>query len=104
MRARAGERPEDQHGTPRSLQRPRSRNRLVDLLLDAAFSFTGPAQVTSDETPPRGPRTEEEARAGYAQWERVTIGGHTYLVERPAPAPQGPGTAPGAPADRPAQG
>ncbi|MBB2901167.1 hypothetical protein FHR75_001955 [Kineococcus radiotolerans] len=82
--------------TPRSLQRPRSRNRFVDLFLDAAFSFTGPAQVSRDEEPPRGPRTEEEARAGYAQWERVTRGGHTYLVERRVPAedpgePAGPG-------------
>ena len=100
MRARAGDRPEEHHDTPRSLRRPRSRNRLVDLLLDAAFSFTGPAQVTADETPPRGPRTEEEARAGYAQWERVTIGGHSYLVERRAPAPPEPETPP----ERPAQG
>ena len=68
--------------TPRSLQRPRSRHRLVDLALDAVFSFTGPAHVSYDDTPPRGPRTQEEARAGYAQWERVTRGGHTYLVER----------------------
>ncbi len=76
----------------------------MDLLLDAAFSFTGPAQVTSDEAPPRGPRTEEEARTGYAQWERVTVGGHTYLVERPAPAPQAPGTPPDGPPGTPAQG
>lgn len=70
---------------PRSVRRPRSRNKFFDLFLDAAFSFTGPAQVSYDDAPPRGPRTEEEARAGYAQWERVTVGGHTYLVERPAP-------------------
>ena len=67
---------------PASLQRPRSRNKLVDLLLDAVFSFTGPAQVGRHEGPQRGPRTEEEARAGYGQWERVTVGGHSYLVER----------------------
>ncbi len=75
----------DSH-TPRSLRRPRSRFRLVDLVLDAAFTFTGPAQVHHDEAPPRGPRTEEEARAGYGRWERVTDAtGHTYLVERRAP-------------------
>ena len=68
--------------TPRSLQRPRSRIRLFDLFLDAAFSFTGPAQVSQEEGPQRGPRTDDEAREGYAGWERVTRGGHTYLVER----------------------
>jgi len=67
---------------PRSLRRPTSKNKVVDLFLDAVFSFTGPAQVSSQEGPQRGPRTEAEARAGYAQWDRVTQGGHTYLVER----------------------
>ncbi|WP_432562481.1 hypothetical protein [Kineococcus sp. SYSU DK003] len=71
--------------TPRSLQRPRSKNKFIDLILDAAFSFTGPAQVSHEEGPQRGPRTEEEARAGYAQWDRVTVNGHTYLVERKNP-------------------
>ena len=72
-----------QHDTlPSHLQRPRSKHRWLDVLLDAAFSFTGPAQVMDDETPQRGGRTEEEARQGYAQWDRVTVGGHTYLVER----------------------
>jgi hypothetical protein len=74
--------PSDPVRTPRSLQRPRSRNRFVDLFLDAAFSFTGPAQVSHEEGPQRGPRTEQEASVGYADWERVTRGGHTYLVER----------------------
>ncbi|WP_432502919.1 hypothetical protein [Kineococcus arenarius] len=73
---------DDTDGLPRSLQRPRAKNRWVDLVLDAFFSFSGPAQVSAEEGPQRGPRTEEEARAGYAQWERVTVGGHTYLVER----------------------
>ncbi|WP_432560881.1 hypothetical protein [Kineococcus sp. SYSU DK003] len=73
---------DDSRGLPRTLQRPRSRNKFVDLFLDAAFSFTGPAQVGQYEGPQRGPRTEQEARSGYAQWERVTVGGHTYLVER----------------------
>ncbi|MFD0481766.1 hypothetical protein ACFQ46_04090 [Kineococcus sp. GCM10028916] len=68
--------------TPRSLQRPRSRNRLFDLFLDAVFNFTGPAQVSQEEGPQRGPRTPEEASAGFDGWERVTRGGHTYLVER----------------------
>ncbi|WP_432510687.1 hypothetical protein [Kineococcus sp. SYSU DK001] len=72
----------DPVGTPRNLRRPRSRNKFFDLFLDAAFSFTGPAQVSHEEGPQRGPRTDEEARAGYAQWERVTRGGHSYLVER----------------------
>lgn len=72
-------------GLPGHLQRPRSRNRWVDLVLDAAFSFTGPAQVSGDhEEPQRGPRTAEEAARGYAQWERVTVDGHSYLVERRA--------------------
>jgi hypothetical protein len=72
---------------PTHLQRPRSKNRLLDVLLDAAFSFTGPAQVMDDDTPQRGPRTEEEARSGYGQWDRVTVGGHSYLVERRPDAP-----------------
>jgi hypothetical protein len=72
----------DPSGTPTRLRRPTSKNKVVDLFLDAVFSFTGPAQVTHEEGPQRGPRTEEEARAGYAQWERVTRGGHSYLVER----------------------
>ena len=54
---------------------------LRDLFLDAAFSFTGPAQVGEYEGPQRGPRTEEEARRGFATWERVTVNGHSYLVE-----------------------
>ncbi|WP_432544144.1 hypothetical protein [Kineococcus sp. SYSU DK002] len=73
--------------TPRNLRRPTSKNKFVDLFLDAVFSFTGPAQVSHEEGPQRGPRTDEEARAGYAQWERVTRGGHSYLVERPAGTP-----------------
>ncbi|MBB2902451.1 hypothetical protein FHR75_003282 [Kineococcus radiotolerans] len=74
-------------GLPRDLQRPRSRHRWVDLVLDAAFSFTGPAQVSGlDEGPQRGPRTAEEATRGYAHWERMTVGGHSYLVERQTPA------------------
>ncbi|GAA0297743.1 hypothetical protein [Kineococcus aurantiacus] len=71
-------------GLPKNLQRPRSRNRFLDLFLDAAFSFTGPAQVGAYEGPQRGPRTPEEASTGYGQWERVTVGGHTYLVEKRA--------------------
>lgn len=67
---------------PRSVRRPRSRFKLVDMALDAVFNFTGPAQVSYDDTPPRGPRTEDEARAGFGEWERKTIGGHTYLVQR----------------------
>lgn len=68
--------------TPRSTRRPRSKHKLVDLFLDAAFSFTGPAQVSHDDAPARGARTEEEARSGYGTWERVTVGGHSYLVEK----------------------
>lgn len=72
-------------GLPSHLQRPRSRNKWIDLVLDAAFSFTGPAQVSGvDEGPQRGPRTEEEASEGFAQWDRVTVDGHSYLVERRA--------------------
>ncbi|MEW1956747.1 hypothetical protein [Kineococcus sp. NPDC059986] len=71
--------------TPARLRRPTSKNKWVDLALDAVFSFTGPAQVSHEEGPQRGPRTEAEAQAGYAQWERVTRGGHTYLVERQDP-------------------
>lgn len=73
--------------TPARLRRPTSKNKWVDLVLDAVFSFTGPAQVSHEEGPQRGPRTEAEAQAGYAQWERVTRNGHTYLVERPADRP-----------------
>lgn len=69
---------------PRSVLRPRSRFKVVDLVLDAVFNFTGPAQVSFDDTPPRGPRTEDEARSGFGDWERVTVGGHTYLVEKRA--------------------
>jgi len=69
---------------PRSVRRPTSRFKLIDLVLDAAFSFTGPAQVSFDDTPPRGPRTDDEARRGFGDWERVTVGGHTYLVEKRA--------------------
>jgi hypothetical protein len=76
---------DDETATPRSTRRPRSRHKLVDLFLDAAFSFTGPAQVSYDEEPPRGPRTEEEAQRGYGTWERVTVGGHSYLVEKREP-------------------
>jgi len=87
---------DDEAATPRSTRRPRSKHKLVDLFLDAAFSFTGPAQVSYDEEPPRGARTAEEARRGYGTWERVTVGGHSYLVERrgpsqPAPEPGLPG-------------
>ncbi|GAB3259736.1 hypothetical protein GCM10027586_19560 [Kineococcus gypseus] len=81
---------DDTRGLPAHLQRPRSRNRWIDLLLDAAFSFTGPAQVSEEEGPQRGPRTPEEASRGYAQWERVTVDGHTYLVERRPEDPAGP--------------
>jgi hypothetical protein len=59
--------------------------RFVDLFLDAVFSFTGPAQVGSHEGSIRGARTEQEAREGYAQWKRVTVNGHTYLVEQELP-------------------
>ncbi|NAZ81239.1 hypothetical protein GTR02_05365 [Kineococcus sp. R8] len=79
---------DEQAGTPRSIRRPQSRFRLVDLFLDAAFSFTGPAQVSFDDAPARGARTEEEARAGYGGWERVTIDGHSYLVEKRARPPR----------------
>ena len=82
---------DEQAGTPRSTRRPRSRHKLVDLFLDAAFSFTGPAQVSYDDAPPRGPRTDEEARSGYGTWQRVTVGGHSYLVEKhgdPRPSPE----------------
>ncbi|MEZ0163380.1 hypothetical protein AB2L27_01225 [Kineococcus sp. LSe6-4] len=80
-----GPAPRHDAGTPVRLRRPTSKNKVVDLFLDAVFSFTGPAQVSHEEGPQRGPRTEAEARAGYAQWERVTRGGHTYLVERRDP-------------------
>ena len=73
---------DEQAGTPRSLSRPRSKHKLLDLFLDAAFSFTGPAQVSFDDGPARGPRTAEEAKQGYGSWERVTVGGHSYLVEK----------------------
>lgn len=73
---------DEQADTPRSLSRPRSKHKLLDLFLDAVFSFTGPAQVSYDDAPARGPRTEEEAQRGYGSWERVTIDGHSYLVEK----------------------
>ncbi|NAZ87188.1 hypothetical protein [Kineococcus indalonis] len=77
---------DDTRGLPKNLQRPRSKHKWIDLMLDAAFSFTGPAQVSAeDEGPQRVGRTEEEARSGYGQWERITVGGHSYLVERKAP-------------------
>lgn len=74
---------DDTRGLPQNLQRPRSKHRLIDLALDAVFSFTGPAQVSGEnEGPQRTGRTADEAQAGYAQWERVTVNGHSYLVER----------------------
>jgi hypothetical protein len=82
---------DEQAGTPRSTSRPRSRYKLLDLFLDAAFSFTGPAQVSYDDAPARGPRTAEEAARGYGDWERVTVGGHTYLVEKRAEQEPGKG-------------
>ncbi|PRY14138.1 hypothetical protein [Kineococcus rhizosphaerae] len=69
-------------GTPSALRRPTSKNKWVDLVLDAVFSFTGPAQVTHEEGPQRGPRTDEEATAGYGEWDRVVVDGHSYLVPR----------------------
>lgn len=70
-------------GLPSSLQRPRSKYKLIDLMLDAAFSLTGPAQVSGDgEGTEHGPRTPAEAQNGCAQWRRVSSDGHTYLVER----------------------
>ena len=94
---------DDTRGLPAHLQRPRSKNKWIDLVLDAVFSFTGPAQVSgADEGPQRGPRTEEEARSGYAHWERITVGGHSYLVERrdgAAPAAPASPTAPAAERD-----
>ncbi|MFB9375903.1 hypothetical protein ACFFKU_16685 [Kineococcus gynurae] len=99
MAARDGSGGPRREELPRSLRRPRSRNRFVDLFLDAAFTFTGPAQVGAGEGPQRGPRTEEEARAGYGEWDRVTRGGHTYLV------PRGPaGTSEDADAEDPTTG
>lgn len=73
----------DEHDdTPRGYQRPRSKHKFVDMLLDMAFSFTGPAQATRDDAPVRGPRTDEEAQAGFGEYARVTVDGKTYLVRR----------------------
>jgi hypothetical protein len=68
--------------TPQGYRRPRAKNRVADFLMDLAFNFTGPAQASRDDSPPRGPRTEEEARSGFGEFERVSVDGKSYLVKR----------------------
>lgn len=72
----------EEEDVPYGYRRPRSKNKFVDLLLDAVFNFTGPAQATHDSTPMRTGRTAKEAKEGYAQWQRVTVDGKTYLVQK----------------------
>ena len=79
---------QDESDVPYYYRRPRSRYRWVDAVLEGWFAFVGPAQGVVDRTPPRGPRTPEEAAAGYGDWERTTTpDGRTFLVPR-APAPR----------------
>ncbi|WP_459642555.1 hypothetical protein [Kineococcus sp. NUM-3379] len=73
----------DDRDVPYYYRRPRSRYRWVDAVLEGWFSFVGPAQGVVDRTPQRGPRTAEEAAAGYGDWDRVTApDGRTFLVQR----------------------
>ncbi|WP_432483436.1 hypothetical protein [Kineococcus esterisolvens] len=74
---------DDDRDVPYHYRRPRSKHRWVDVFLDGWFSFVGPAQGLIDRTPPRGPRTPQEATAGYGEWDRVTTAdGKTFLVPR----------------------
>ncbi|GAA4977926.1 hypothetical protein [Kineococcus glutinatus] len=74
---------DDDRDVPFYYRRPRSKRGWVDALFQGMFTFTGPAHATYDPTPPRGPRTEEEAAAGYGEWDRVTNpDGTSFLVPR----------------------
>ncbi|PPK93879.1 hypothetical protein CLV92_109157 [Kineococcus xinjiangensis] len=87
--AEDGRRARDDRDVPYYYRRPRSRHRWVDAVLEAWFAFVGPAQGVTDRTPQRGPRTPEEAAAGYGDWERVTApDGRTFLVPRSGDAPR----------------
>ena len=79
----------DDRDVPYYYRRPRSRYRWIDAILEGWFSFVGPAQGVVDRTPQRGPRTPEEAAAGYGEWDRVTNpDGTSFLVPRRNTSPQ----------------
>ena len=81
--AENAQQPHDDREIPYYYRRPRSRHRWIDAFLEGWFAFTGPAQGTVDRTPQRGPRTPEEAAAGYGEWDRVTNpDGTSFLVPR----------------------